>query len=346
MSASSAINPPVHHAARPASSRPRPASQPPVDSLEPRQLLTATPEVTSITADNRGYAIIRLNAQLDPTTVTRKTVVIYVAGKNGVLGSSEDTEVLTHVSYSTSADAIKISGDVSANESYIVDVTNHVKGTNGQAIHNSISHSGNIAYEAEVTPVAADTDPVAIITTNYGTMSVLLYETKVAETVNNFIKYANDGLYDTTIVHRLLPTSALSTNGIAVIQAGGYVAEQDAQTGLPTAIPTFAPIHLQAGISNTQGTIAMARTSSPNSASSQFFFNTVDNTALDTEGGGYAVFGKVTNANSQTVLNTIDAIPPENLTPSQQSDFNDVPIQSGNFVIFSRIAIEANATPI
>jgi peptidyl-prolyl cis-trans isomerase A (cyclophilin A) len=328
------------------SRRPQPVPPPPIDLLEPRRLLTATPEVTSITADNRGYAIIRLNAQLDPTTVTRKTVVIYVAGKNGILGSSEDTEVLTHVSYSTSADAIKIAGDVSANESYIVDVTNHVKGTNGQAIHNSISHSGNIAYEAEVTPVAADTDPVAIITTNYGTMSVLLYETKVAETVNNFIEYANDGLYDGTIVHRLLPTSQISTNGIAVIQAGGYTAEEDSSTGLPTPIPTFNPIHLQAGISNTEGTIAMARTSSPNTATSQFFFNTVDNTALDTEGGGYAVFGKVTNANSQDVLNTIDAIPPENLDPGQNTDFTAVPIQSGNFVIFARIAIEDTATPI
>jgi peptidyl-prolyl cis-trans isomerase A (cyclophilin A) len=146
----------------------------------------------------------------------------------------------------------------------------------------------------------------------------------------------------------MLPTSQLSTNGIAVIQGGGYDAAEDASTGLPTPIPTANPIRLQAGISNTEGTIAMARTSSPNTATSQFFFNTVNNTSLDSTGTGtgYAVFGKVTNANSQTVLDTIDAIPVQNLTPSQTTDFNDVPIQSGNFVIVSRVAIEDNTTPI
>jgi len=327
---------------------PHPHSPALIDDLEPRQLLTATPEVTSITADNRGYAIVRFNSALDPSTVTRKNVFIFVAGKNGELGTSEDVEVLVHVSYSSTAEAIKVTGTIPANESYIVDITDHVKGINGQGLHSTITHTGNVAYEAEVTPVAAGTDPVAMFTTNYGTLYVTLYETKVAVTVNNFILYANNGLYDGTIVHRMLPLSQLSTNGIAVIQAGGYISKQDPETGLPTPIPETNPIRLQAGISNTQGTLAMARGSAPNTATSQFFFNTVNNTSLDSQGAGtgYAVFGKITNANSQTVLNTIDAIPVEDLTPGQTTDFTTIPIQSGSFVIFSRVAIEDNTTAI
>jgi len=127
---------------------PHPHSPALIDDLEPRQLLTATPEVTSITADNRGYAIVRFNSALDPSTVTRKNVFIFVAGKNGELGTSEDVEVLVHVSYSSTAEAIKVTGTIPANESYIVDITDHVKGINGQGLHSTITHTGNVAYEA------------------------------------------------------------------------------------------------------------------------------------------------------------------------------------------------------
>lgn len=332
-------------------SKRRPAALVAIDPLERRQLLSATPEVTLVTADDRGYVTVRFNAAMDVASFTNKTVYLYKPGKNGKISSNpaDDVRVPTPFSYSSTAEALKIKGNVTADTPYLIVLTTHVKGENGQSLHNSIAHPGSTtAYAVECTPVASGTDPTAIMTTNFGTITVVLYETKVAVTVNNFVRYADSALYDGTIVHRLLSTSTVSTNGIAVVQGGGFESTPDT-SGLPTPIPVFPPIRLQAGISNTQGTIAMARTSTDNSATSQFFFNTVDNSgSLNAEPGsdGYAVFGALANASSAAVVSAIDAIPVQNLTSGQQSNFNDVPIDNGNYVIFSRIAIEDVTTPV
>jgi cyclophilin family peptidyl-prolyl cis-trans isomerase len=116
-----------------------------------------------------------------------------------------------------------------------------------------------------------------------GSMVFTLAPDRAPITVDNFLAYVNSGFFTDTIFHRVV-------KGF-VIQGGGFLANGAQKT------PSFAPIQLEVGkgLSNTQWTLAMARTNDLNSATSQFFINTVDNVALDTSGGGYAVFGSVTS---------------------------------------------------
>lgn len=118
------------------------------------------------------------------------------------------------------------------------------------------------------------------IKTNHGDIVVELDEEKAPITVKNFLTYVDDGFYTNTIFHRVI-------DGF-MIQGGGFTKDMVKKE-------TKSPIQLEAnnGLSNTTGTIAMARTRDPNSATSQFFINVENNVNLDTVGGGYAVFGKV-----------------------------------------------------
>jgi peptidyl-prolyl cis-trans isomerase B (cyclophilin B) len=120
--------------------------------------------------------------------------------------------------------------------------------------------------------------------TNRGDIVLELDAEKAPKTTENFIQYVKDGHFDGTIFHRVI--------GNFMIQGGGFAAGMKEK-------PTRAPIENEAknGLSNLNGTIAMARTMDPHSASSQFFINVADNKFLDhpgQDGWGYCVFGKVT----------------------------------------------------
>ena len=121
--------------------------------------------------------------------------------------------------------------------------------------------------------------------TDKGTAIIELYPDKAPDTVSNFLRYVEAGKYDGTIFHRVI-------KGF-MNQGGGFDHEYK-------KVETFTPIKNEAdnGLENSRGTIAMARTSDPNSATNQFFINTVDNTNLNhtnktVRGWGYCVFGKV-----------------------------------------------------
>lgn len=125
---------------------------------------------------------------------------------------------------------------------------------------------------------------IAIIKTSKGTIEIELYPDQAPKTVENFKRYLDEGFYDGLVFHRVI-------EGF-MIQAGGFYPDGVYKE------PTHAPIESEAknGLKNTRGTIAMARTSDPNSATSQFYINTVDNPVLDypnPDGYGYTVFGKV-----------------------------------------------------
>ena len=127
----------------------------------------------------------------------------------------------------------------------------------------------------------------ATIETSMGTISVELDDERAPATVENFVKYAADGFYDGTIFHRVI-------DGF-MIQGGGFTRDMNQKD-------TRGPIRIESmnGLKNLRGTIAMARTMVPDSATSQVFINLVDNGFLDftapTQSGyGYAVFGKVTD---------------------------------------------------
>jgi len=139
-----------------------------------------------------------------------------------------------------------------------------------------------VSILAAVPTLAAN--PVVEMQTSEGTILIELYPEQAPKTVENFLEYVKSGFYNGTIFHRVI-------DGF-MIQGGGFTSYMQEK-------PTGAPIPNEAknGLKNAVGTIAMARTSNPHSATAQFFINLVDNRSLDYpsfDGWGYAVFGKVT----------------------------------------------------
>jgi len=127
--------------------------------------------------------------------------------------------------------------------------------------------------------------PQVLIETTKGSVLVELYPEKAPNTVKNFLRYVNEGFYDGTIFHRVIPNF--------MIQGGGFTKQFDKK-------PTHKPIQNEAdnGLRNRIGTIAMARTNDPHSATAQFFINVQKNTFLDfrektNRAWGYTVFGRV-----------------------------------------------------
>ena len=143
----------------------------------------------------------------------------------------------------------------------------------------------NLLFTLALLGGSALATPTAIIHTSMGDITVELDEDRAPATVANFRRYAEDGFYNDTIFHRVIPGF--------MIQGGGHTADMKEK-------PTREPIANEAhnGLKNLRGTLSMARTSDPHSASSQFFINLVDNgylnhTSKTQAGWGYAVFGKV-----------------------------------------------------
>jgi cyclophilin family peptidyl-prolyl cis-trans isomerase len=129
-------------------------------------------------------------------------------------------------------------------------------------------------------------DPLVEVSTNLGTFVIQLDPAKAPKSVENFLAYVDAKHYDGTIFHRVIPTF--------MAQGGGYDQQMEKK-------PVRPSIQNEAdnGLKNKRGTVAMARTGDPHSATAQFFVNVVDNafldhTAKDGTGWGYAVFGKVT----------------------------------------------------
>jgi peptidyl-prolyl cis-trans isomerase B (cyclophilin B) len=145
---------------------------------------------------------------------------------------------------------------------------------------------GLAVMAAAAGPAKAADNPVVSVETSLGTFKVELFADKAPITVKNFLSYVEKKHYDGTTFHRVIPTF--------MIQGGGF------EPGLKQK-PTDAPITNEAanGLSNSRGTLAMARTGDPNSATAQFFVNVKDNTFLDKaqaqDGYGYCVFGRVTD---------------------------------------------------
>jgi cyclophilin family peptidyl-prolyl cis-trans isomerase len=131
----------------------------------------------------------------------------------------------------------------------------------------------------------AAANPQVELKTNMGSITLELYADKAPQTTENFLQYVKDGHYNGTIFHRIIPNF--------MIQGGGFTPDFQQKK-------TRGPIRNEAGngVKNTLGTVAMARTPDPHSATAQFFINTADNgflnfTAPTQQGHGYAVFGKV-----------------------------------------------------
>jgi len=152
-------------------------------------------------------------------------------------------------------------------------------------------------------------NPQVVIETNYGNITLRLYRDKAPVTVENFLAYVEDGFYDGTIFHRVIPNF--------MIQGGGLTPDmQEKPTRPPIVNESRNRLH------NIRGTIAMARTGDPDSASAQFFINQRSNLRLDWQPGapGYTVFGEVIDG-----LQVVDFIA---TSPTQQvGPHADVPVE-------------------
>ncbi len=164
-------------------------------------------------------------------------------------------------------------------------------------------------------------NPTVTMQTNQGTIEIELYKDKAPNTVENFLTYVKEGAYDGTIFHRVIKNF--------MIQGGGFNPDM-------TQRKTHAPIENEAnnGLSNDVGTIAMARTNDPHSATSQFFINTKDNGFLNfsaptMQGWGYCVFGKVTKG-----LDIVEKI--EGVATGNTGGHGDVPVEP---VIIEKVTI-------
>jgi cyclophilin family peptidyl-prolyl cis-trans isomerase len=163
---------------------------------------------------------------------------------------------------------------------------------------------------------AADT-PKVLIETSKGNITVELDAAKAPKTVENFLGYVKDDFYKDTIFHRVI-------DGF-MVQGGGMTANLAEKTAKPSV-----KNEANNGLANDRGTIAMARTPDPDSASSQFFINVVDNDFLNftsetPQGWGYAVFGKVTEG-----MDVVDAI------AKVKTDEGDVPVET---VLMKKVSI-------
>ncbi|MFC0020145.1 peptidylprolyl isomerase [Roseibacillus persicicus] len=153
-----------------------------------------------------------------------------------------------------------------------------------------------------------DTESAARVVTNAGTVDVVLYPQAAPNTVANFLRYVDDGAYTDVIFHRSVAT------GLSIVQAGFLKPDPEGASDAYSTLDLYSPIANEPGLPNLRGTIAPAKTSDPNSATSQWFFNTIDNrTALDSpsNSGGFSVFGRASDL-TLPVLDVLQAKPTGN----------------------------------
>lgn len=169
---------------------------------------------------------------------------------------------------------------------------------------------------AMVASSARAANPVVVLETNHGNIKVELFEDKAPITVKNFLSYTDDKFYDGTIFHRVIGKEHAGKD--FMIQGGGFAPGMSQKS-------TKKPIKNEAnnGVSNTRGTLAMARTNEVDSATAQFFINVADNTFLDHKGTqqfGYAVFGRVIEG--MDVVDKIKAV-----KTGSKGGHDDVPVE-------------------
>lgn len=294
------------------------------EPLEPRILLSGDiPCITAIDADNRGLVVVEVSADLSASTVNQDSVKIFTAGNDGLLGTADDADVGATVSYDADTDRITIDAQnaVATNERYGISI-------NGDLIR----ATNNVRLDAEFNGFGVDTgngvqggsllvytrpadQTIGRIVTSLGEIDIRFFNDQTPLTVANFFQYADLGIYDSSFFHRSVTDF--------VVQGGGF----DATDPSFGQVEDFPPVLNEPGISNTRGTIAMAKLGGdPNSATNEWFFNLADNSAnLDSQNGGFTVFAEVIDSDSLAVMDALAALPTINAT-SVGGAFSDLPV--------------------
>jgi cyclophilin family peptidyl-prolyl cis-trans isomerase len=304
-----------------------------IEPLEARLLMRAArpTQVLGAWFDNRGTVQLNMSVGIDTSTLSRKTAAIWVTGTDNVLGTADDLRLYTAVGYRRGV--ITLRAATALNQTYRVILNASViKDTNGLALDGEFNGDGKPSGNGYA---GGNFDIVTSIGSKYrarfntilGNMTVSLYN-NTPQTKANFFHFANEASWDGTVFHRSVRIS--QTSSIDIVQAGGfYVGGSD---NIVHTVHTHDGVPLELGNSNVRGTIAMARTDVLNSATNQWFFNVGNNTGLDTNNGGYAVFGIATDAESLHTIDALAAMPTgtvNNYTPDAPytgQQFPDVPV--------------------
>lgn len=309
-------------------SMPPPAPLVRFEPLEPRLLLAGDlPSFTLIEADNRGLIAITANADLDILTINTSSVHVTTAGGDQIFGTSDDVLVQRTVSYDQPSRQIRISANVAADQRYRVRLDSSIiRDVTGRAIDGEFTGAATVSGDAVaggdlIFFSRRPAEAVARFTTISGIIDVTLFRDRTPLTVQNFLNYANRGVWDTTIIHRSVPGF--------VIQGGGFI-----NTPPFSRIPQDPPVLNEPGITNTRGRISMAKLGgNPNSATNEWFFNLGNNASnLDNQNGGFTAFGEVRNAAGLAVMDALAAFQIVN-AQGVQSAFNEIPVVDRNAVL-------------
>ena len=313
-----------------------------VESLEGRVFLHTGPlQVAGVVADNRGEIIITLNQAIRASNANTGAIQMYTPGADGVLGNADDARVTTQLNYQSTGNRIIIRSTLPADTGYRIKLVSErietpdgdvsldgeFSGTfpsgNGSQLPGG-TKDGNFEFQ---TKNDRSTRPITRWSTSAGVMNVALFRDITPLTFSNFRTYADAGNFDNTFFTRSVvePTPFIIQGGSLQINANNAVVEG----------PVRAAVQNEFNVSNTRGTIAMAKQGGdPNSATNQFFFNLSDNggtapNGLDFQNGGFTAFGEVRGASSLATMDAIAAIPRQDLSaeigPFAATDVSTVP---------------------
>jgi cyclophilin family peptidyl-prolyl cis-trans isomerase len=334
--------------------------------------MTKTPpaHITSYTMDNRGEAQFAWSTGLDTQTLTRFVAAIYTAGNDGNLGTSDDVRLRSSVSYKKGI--LTINAPVALNQRYRVKIeAAFVKDAFGRFIDGEFNGDGvaggNGVQGGNVDIMTAPASKTRVrYTTPQGPIVVGLFK-NTPNTKANFVGYANQALWDSTVMHR---SQTKNPDNIDIVQGGGFRLNSKANT--TTAIDgdilthPIPPVANEAANLNAAGTLAMAN-AGPGTGTIEWFFNVTANTGLDTQTnpgvGDYTVFGAVEKSGLRSMQALLSAYPNSqgvplplgNAVPNHTQQRDHVPIvdipalnaRGGvpgfspklDLVVFSRVAI-------
>ena len=331
-----------------------PLARPCVEALEGRTLLH-NPTITSAIADNRGEAQIQFDlssTELPTSQFNQSTVQMFKAGTDGQLGTSDDVHIAAVVSWVKASARLIVRGAPGANVPYRIRIIasgiSPDPGFKLDGEFNGTFPTGNgVAggnFEMKVLPDTS-TRPLVRMSTVFGTISLRMLRDIAPATVNNFFTYANAGNFDSIFFTRNVPNFIIQLGSLKVNSSNTVV------NG-----PVRAPVVNEFHLSNTIGTVAMAKQGgNPNSATNQFFFNLANNASnLDTQNGGFTVFAQVANASSLSVAKAVarrEAVALHNdvtghgVLPSfPATGLTDTPVRSKNILTGTNEAIDQFGT--
>lgn len=309
-------------------------ARPAIESLENRTLFH-NPVVLGVTADNRGEVFIRFDAdsaELSPSQFNKSSVQMFLNGDDGIAGTDDDQKISASIRFTQADQRLLVRGNVPAGVGYRVRILANQIGDPGSALDGEFDGTfptgnnvagGNFQFQSKND---RSSRPKLRMHTTEGTLDVTMLRDFAPISVKNYFNYADSGRYDNIFFTRSVNNFVVQGGSLQIINDGAR------KTDIVETV-VDATIQNEFRVSNTRGTLAFAKQGdNPNSATNQFFFNLTDNSAnLDTNNGGFTVFGTLSSA-SLDVMDGIGRRPRADLTsqigPFSATGVNEMPVKN------------------